>query len=436
MTQQRHVQGGIPIGSKSGKSAKLPAMPPGRAPSLPDLKVPPRAIVEPAPAFRTVLGIMSGTSLDGVDFVLVDFDAQGRPGLRKTWTAPFLPALAARLLACAQGKADSWETARLHHELGQVYAAGARRGLGREPIDAAGLHGQTIYHASGEAAATLQLGEPAYLAEALGVPVVNNFRASDIAAGGQGAPLATLFHLRVFGEAGRHVAVQNLGGIGNVTSIDGRGSNGPAVLSFDTGPGNMLIDGAMERLSGGRQKLDRDGRGAAKGKVSARLLAKWMREPFLALPPPKSTGRELFGEHYLAAIWAEMDAAGVVVSDRLASLTEFTAESIVMSYARFLPGVPERVVMCGGGANNRFLVSRIRELLQRAAGRRVEVVNCESCGWPPEAVEGAAFALLARERLLGRPGNLPETTGASRPVLCGQVTGYQTVLVGDGRTGG
>lgn len=372
--------------------------------------------------FPVVLGIMSGTSLDGVDCVLTEFDGD-RPVLVGHWARRFPSGLRNRLLACASGKLDSWGTGLLHHDLGRYFAEVAVSGLAGNTVAAVGLHGQTVFHrADRRRPATLQLGEPAYLAEALGIPVVSNFRAHDLAAGGQGAPLATLFHVRVFGEPGRHVCVQNLGGIGNVTSIDARArGRDPGVLAFDTGPGNLPIDGTMVRLSSGRRRYDRDGRMASAGTACRELVTAWLRHPFLRRRPPKSTGRELFGEPDLAVRWTAMDRLGLKPADRVATVTDFVAGSIARNYRLHLPSVPDRVVLCGGGARNGFLVDRLEQGLARESAA-VEIVVCTDLGWPPETVEGAAFALLARERLLGRPGNLPGTTGARRAVLCGQVT--------------
>jgi len=375
--------------------------------------------------FRRVLGIMSGTSLDGVDCVLTRFDDDGRPKWARGWGRAYPAALRRRVEACASGKAGVWECGQLHHDLGRFYAAVACAGLAGDVIEAVGLHGQTVFH-RGEAAATatLQIGEPAQLACALRVPVVSNFRAADMAVGGQGAPMATLFHLRLFGEAGRHVCVQNLGGIGNVTSIDAR-RGAPVVRSFDTGPGNMLVDGAVRRISGGRRSMDRFGRGAAAGRVEEGLLRGWLGDAFIRRKPPKSTGRERFGEAYLDARWGEMDRLGLEPNDRLATLTEYTARSVALNYRLHLGSAPDEVILCGGGARNDWLVARLAVAMAREfASSPVRVDTSEARGWPVEAVEGGAFALLARERLLGRPGNVPETTGAARAVCCGVVSGW------------
>ncbi|HEU0008843.1 MAG TPA: anhydro-N-acetylmuramic acid kinase, partial [Verrucomicrobiae bacterium] len=246
--------------------------------------------------FTIVLGIMSGTSIDGVDFALCAI-SDARLKLRALWSVKFPRALRARLHAAARGEATSWELAQLHHDIGRFYAAHAKPPKGAPRPQLAGLHGQTVFHnPDPRAPATLQIGEPAYLAETLHVPVVSNFRAADLAAGGQGAPLATAFHVRVFAERGRHVCVNNLGGISNVTSIDWRRGAKPMVLAFDTGPANVLIDLAMRHFMDGRQAMDRNGAWATRGRVCEPLLAEWLEHPFLRRPPPKSTGRELFGE--------------------------------------------------------------------------------------------------------------------------------------------
>lgn len=372
---------------------------------------------------RRVVGVMSGTSLDGVDCVLVDCVDGGVPRYVRHWSRRFPEALRSRLMAAAAGGGEgAWEVAQLHHDLGRFYARAVVSGLEGERPWAVGLHGQTVYHRPHPVApATFQIGEPAYLAEALRVPVVANFRAADLAAGGEGAPLATLFHARVFGRSGAHVAVQNLGGIGNVTSIDARRRGVPAVRAFDTGPANMLLDLAAARVSGGRARMDRDGRLARRGRVMEALVTQWLRHPFVRRRPPKSTGREEFGAAFLDRCWEAMDAAGSGgrAEDRLATLAEFTVQSIALNYRRHLPGMPTRVVLCGGGAKNRHLLGRLRAIL--GAKGEVKVGTCVDEGWPVEAIEGGAFGFLAFERLSGRSGNVPATTGAARSVACGQV---------------
>ena len=368
-----------------------------------------------------VLGIMSGTSMDGVDYALCEISA-AQLQLRRLWSVPFPRALRTRLDAAARGAATSWEVAQLHHDLGRFYAAHAEQTGEKSRPRLAGLHGQTVFHnPARRAPSTLQLGEPAYLAQRLRVPVVSNFRAADLAAGGQGAPLATAFHVQTLGQRGAHVCVNNLGGISNVTSIDWRRGARPRVLAFDTGPANMLIDLAMLQFTKGRQAFDRNGEWAARGKVSESLSEEWLRHPFFRRLPPKSTGRELFGELFLKRALTGTKRPRLSPFDWVATLTAFTARSLAENYRRHLPAPPGRVILCGGGAKNPALVGMIREALNRAT-RPVEVSTSADHDWPVESVEPAAFAWLAWLRQHGLPGNLPETTGARKAVLCGQVT--------------
>jgi anhydro-N-acetylmuramic acid kinase len=281
------------------------------------------------------------------------------------------------------------------------------------------LHGQTVFHnPDPRSPATLQLGEPSYLAEALRVPVINNFRSADLAAGGQGAPLATLFHELVFSKIGDHVCVNNLGGISNVTSLDWRRGSAPRVIAFDTGPGNVLLDLAMRHLTRGRKRCDTDGTWAEQGRFHEPLLARWLSHEYFLLPPPKSTGRELFGEKFWRAEQGMIAAARLSKFDLLATLTEFTARSVSWSYQKHLPETPASVILCGGGVKNRFLITRIKAALPPGTA----IVTSDEMGWPHEAIEPAAFALLAYYRWKKWPANLPCTTSARRKVLLGQIT--------------
>lgn len=370
-----------------------------------------------------VLGLMSGTSVGSVDYALCRIDRNEAVTLEGFWTATFPRALEVRLQAAARGEASAHELAQIHHDLGRFYAAHARKAAhSRVHLVAAGLHGLTVFHnPERKRPATLQIGEPAYLARALGVPVVSNFRAADLAVGGQGAPLATAFHVCVFGRRGVHVCVNNLGGISNVTSIDGRGGRTPRVLAFDTGPANVLLDLAMRQFTAGRQTCDLGGRWAATGKVNERLLNEWLRHPFFARRPPKSTGREVFGEPFLARVLREARAMRLSPRDTLATLTAFTARSLELNYRRHLPAPPDQVILTGGGVANLTLVAAIRKALNEGSSP-TRVCTSAELGWPPQAIEPAAFAWLAWRRLRGRPGHLPETTGAERAVLLGQIT--------------
>jgi anhydro-N-acetylmuramic acid kinase len=363
---------------------------------------------------------MSGTSIDGVDYALCEIGGKSI-WLRGWWSARFPKPLQAALHAAARGDLASHGLAQLHHYLGRFYArhAQSRRVAGRRP-DLIGMHGQTIFHnpARGRSA-TLQLGEPAWLVEALRAPVVSNFRAADLAAGGQGAPLATIFHQRVFARRGRHICVNNLGGISNVTSLDGR--KGPAeVLAFDTGPGNVLIDMALRHLSSGRLAMDKGGHWARRGQPCERLLRRWLEHDYFAQTPPKSTGRELFGEPFFKTALGQM--RHLPSFDQVATVTEFTARSLALNYRMHLPSPPDKIILTGGGACNPTLVRAIAA--QFSGESAVEIVTSEALGWPVQSIEPAAFALLAWLRMNGQPGNLPRTTGARRAALLGQVSRY------------
>lgn len=366
-----------------------------------------------------VLGIMSGTSIDGVDYALCEVTARSVKLLR-LWSREFPDGLRKRLHAAAANKSNSYELAQLHHDLGRLFAQQAKQLRARAEL--AGLHGQTVFHnPDRRAPATLQLGEPAYLAEALRIPVVSNFRAADIAAGGQGAPLATLFHKIVFARRGQHVCVNNLGGISNVTSLDWRRGRQPRILAFDTGPANVLIDLAVREFSNGRETFDRNGLRAKRGSVNESLLTRWLEHPFFKLRPPKSTGREMFGEVIWQAVERLHAARQISEDDIIATLTEFTARSIAQNYRLHLPSLPRSVVLCGGGTKNPVLVTQITRALNELDDS-TEVVTSEKFGWPVQAIEAAAFALLAYYRWKGLSANIRETTGARRTVLLGQVT--------------
>lgn len=367
-----------------------------------------------------VLGIMSGTSVDCVDCALCTISNK-RVTLVRHWQVQFPQQLRNRILAAAHGHATSWEVAVLHHDLGRFYAGAVLSGIGRDRPVAIGLHGQTVFHSPGKvSSATFQLGEAAWIAEELRVPVVCNFRAADLAAGGQGAPLATLFHKIAFASKRRVVCVNNLGGISNVTLLDWRSGSSPRIVAFDTGPANLLLDTAMRHFTSGKKPFDFDGKWAANGKVDEVILGRWIKHPYFALPPPKSTGREMFGEKFWRNALKTMKTRHLSKYDLLATLTEYTARSIALNYKLHLGAKPDVVILCGGGAKNPTLVRRIAQNLVDSFGP-VDVVTSDSLGWPCQAVEPAAFALLAWRRIHRMPGNVPETTGARRAAVLGQL---------------
>lgn len=388
---------------------------------MPPPREPPAPPPSPGAAPLRVLGIMSGTSMDGVDFALCQCGV-ATVRLLRHWATLFPARLKRRLQAAACNCVTAHDLGQLHHDLGRFYAAAAARGLRSERPDAVGLHGQTVFHhPGGRTPATLQLGEPAWMAEALRVPVVSNFRVADLAAGGQGAPLATLFHRQVFARQGEFVCVNNLGGISNVTALDWRRGDEPRVLAFDTGPANVLLDLAACHFSRGRLTCDRNGLWSSEGTPDEHLLRTWLRHPYFRRPPPKSTGRELFGEPFWAKALAAFRNRRCSRENALATLAEFTARSIVLGYRRHLGGRPGQVILAGGGAANPDLANRITRHL-RDWSPAMTVADTAALGWPLPTVEPAAFALLAFYRLRGLPGNLPETTGARHAAWLGQVS--------------
>lgn len=362
------------------------------------------------------IGLMSGTSLDGVDGVLADFGAQpdGRP-LRVLAHAalPFDPAFRTELLALnAPGDNELHRAALAANRLAQSYAEVVGElltaaGVPRAQVQAIGAHGQTVRHRPREfdgIGYTLQLLQPALLAELTGITVAADFRARDLAAGGHGAPLAPAFHQAIFAARDRGVAVLNLGGIANLTLL----RPGLPTLGFDCGPGNALMDLWCARHRG--QAYDDGGRWAASGQVVEVLLRSLMSEPWLSQAPPKSTGRDLFNASWLQRHLDRMPADPVDVQ---ATLCDFTALASATHLREHGPETTELIV-CGGGAYNDHLMAR---LAARLPG--VQVVDSAQRGLPPLQVEAAAFAWLARQRVLGEPGNLTSVTGASGPRILG-----------------
>ncbi len=353
------------------------------------------------------IGLMSGTSVDAVDGALVDFS--GRQPLSLGFASTPMPqTLRASLLSLqAPGDDELGRAALASIELTRLYAEVAltllRKAGGRDAnpaVLAIGAHGQTVRHRP-ELGYTLQLLDGALLAELTGTPVVCDFRSADIAAGGQGAPLVPAFHRAVFEDPTRRRAIINIGGIANLSLL---APGGPA-LGCDSGPGNLLMDAWIERHHGAR--FDEDRRWAASGRVHRGLLESLLAEPFFALPAPKSTGRDLF-----SLAWLERKLpAGLAPEDVQATLLELTAQSIAELALQF--GAQEAFV-CGGGSRNRSLMQRIGELLGEAS-----VADTSAVGVDPQAVEAIAFAWLASRRLEGKPGSLPEVTGARGPRILG-----------------
>ncbi len=371
----------------------------------------------------TVIGLMSGTSVDGLDAAVVrirdlaDGLAIEAVGFREQ---PFDEALRRRIHALfrpEESRID--EVCEVNVLVGEALARAAAETAelaGVQP-DLVASHGQTVWHQvePGHTRSTLQIGEPSVLAERLGVTVVADFRPRDIAAGGQGAPLASYPDVLLFGHERLSRAVQNIGGIGNVTWVPaGRALR--EAFAFDTGPGNVLVDHAIWRLTDGEQRYDRDGALAAQGSIDETLLAEWLAHPYFASHPPKTTGRERFGSQLGDRLLQRAKERGLAPPDVLATLTAFTARSIADQYRRFLPAWPDEVIVGGGGAHNPVLMARLRDLLAPA-----RVLTHADVGLPDAGREAIYFAVLAYQALHGRPNTLPRCTGATHAVVMGKI---------------
>ncbi|MDM0012315.1 anhydro-N-acetylmuramic acid kinase [Variovorax sp. J22P168] len=361
------------------------------------------------------IGLMSGTSLDGVDGVLADF-ANGGIAVQGYAAAPFPMGLRAELMGLNSAGGNELHRAALAgNELARVYARVVQQLLEDAGVEAAavaaiGAHGQTVRHRPGEfdeVGYTLQINNPSLIAELTGIAVVADFRSRDLAAGGQGAPLVPGFHSALFARDDQPVAVLNIGGIANLSLLP---AGSGTVLGFDCGPGNALIDHWCQTHIG--QPYDAGGQWAASGRVLPDLLARLLADPYFAKAPPKSTGRDLFNPTWLAAQLGSPDARP---ADIQATLTELTASSCAAHLLRHGAG-SQTLIVCGGGALNQHLMARLRALLPA-----VEVVSSAERGLPPQEVEAAAFAWLARRTLRGEPGNLASVTGARESRVLGAI---------------
>lgn len=365
------------------------------------------------------VGLMSGTSLDGVDGVLMAFDADRAQPLAAAH-APMPPQLRAAFLSLNQTGPDELHRAQVAaHQLAFLYAKVvddllAQTGLAASAVRAIGAHGQTVRHAPPSPQQptpyTLQLNQPALLAELTGITVVADFRSRDVAAGGQGAPLVPAFHREVFGRPGTSVAVANIGGVANLTALpaDGR------VLGLDTGPGNALMDEWCQRHTG--QWYDDAGAWAATGQPHPGLLAALLSEPYFQARGLKSTGRDLFNTAWLKHHLAKH--VPISPADVQATLLELTARSLVMGLNHLDWGspAPDTLLVCGGGAHNTALMRRLAHYLPQ-----MRVTSTADVGWPVDQVEAAAFAWLAHRCLHGLPGNEPLVTGARGPRVLGAI---------------
>ncbi|HEY8418476.1 MAG TPA: anhydro-N-acetylmuramic acid kinase [Limnochordales bacterium] len=382
---------------------------------------------------RLIVGLVSGTSVDGIDAALVQ--VSGDPlspdiqllGFRE---APFSSEVRKAIFAAFRPESSGVDhLCRLNYALGHLFADAALNvihqcGLTPADVDLIGFAGQTVYHipepedvlgiATGS---TLQLGEAAVVAERTRIPVVGELYTRDVAAGGKGAPLSPFGDYVMFRGLNKPVAVHNIGGIANVTAFPA-GAAPEQVIGFDTGPGNMVIDAIVRYVTDGNQQYDRDGALAAAGAIHNGLLSELMDDPYFSAPPPKATGRERYGEQYARHVLDRARAYGVGGADLVATVTALTAASIALNYERFvLPRVPvSEIILAGGGAYNPTLRRFIQERLPGLAVR-----TFEDYGYSSKAREAIAFALIANATVAGVPNNLPSVTGAQRPVVLGKL---------------
>jgi anhydro-N-acetylmuramic acid kinase len=351
-----------------------------------------------------IAGIMSGTSLDGIDVAVIEYPPVRTIGFQST---PYPAAVRAAILAVSNTTTTTAAISRLNFQLADLYARAVARAVRRfGPVSLIGCHGQTVYHEG--RSNTLQLGEPAVLAERTGVPVVSNFRARDIAAGGQGAPLVPFLDALLFRHPKRTRVALNIGGIANITVVPPRGD----VVAFDTGPGNMVIDALAREHTKGKWNYDRAGDIARSGTVNRKLLDRLMRDPYYRRRPPKSAGREQYGAEFVAML----KETRLPAPDLIATATVFTAASIAAGIR--LCGVESGdLIAAGGGTHNPVIMAHLSALLPGFA-----ISTTGDYGINADAKEAIAFAILAYQTWRRKPSNLPSATGARRAVILGSIT--------------
>jgi len=377
-----------------------------------------------------VVGLMSGTSADGVDAAIVDIDESRRTTVRVLTFGvfPYPAALRRQILKlCDPESARLDDICHYNFVLGEVFAEAlvklcTQSGIALRSIDLIGSHGQTIYHnpkgkryGRRTIRSSLQIAEPSIIAERTGITTVADFRPRDMAVQGQGAPLVPYADYILFNHKRLSRAVQNIGGIANVTYLPPC-SRQRDVVAFDTGPGNMVIDRIVSLATRGRRRYDTNGKMAAKGTVNTKLLNEMLRHPFLRRRPPKSTGREEFGFCYADRIYQKASKNALAGADIVATATAFTAISIAQAYCSFLPAMPDEMILCGGGAHNAALVQMLQQELSGVKIRRMD-----EFGISVDAKEAVSFAILAYATIRGLPNNIPAATCAGKAVILGKI---------------
>jgi anhydro-N-acetylmuramic acid kinase len=361
-----------------------------------------------------IAGLISGTSVDAIDVAVVEIDNTKITTLAHG-AVPYSARFRARILAASNACTHTREVSRLNFEVGEQFAKALaavcrKQDIPSDTIRLIGSHGQTIYHENRRN--TLQIGEGAVIAERTGIPVVSDFRTADIAAGGAGAPLVPFLDYRAFRHPTRGRIALNLGGIGNITVIP-PGARPGDVLAYDTGPANMVIDALVTKLTAGKKRYDRNGSIAASGRIDKGLLTKLLRDPYYAKNPPKTAGREQYGEEFLSRVLG----TGLRLEDLIATATALTASTVALSIGRHATGGQWDLIASGGGVNNKTLMSQIAALLPQ-----LTVATSTDYGIDADAKEAIAFALLAHETYHRRPSNIPSATGARRASILGKLS--------------
>ena len=372
-----------------------------------------------------VIGLISGTSVDGIDAALMEItgtDVDINVQLLAGETYGYPTQLREQILqVCAGGTLSMAELAQLDNAIAIQFATCAQAiQTHNQKANLIGSHGQTVYHQPPNGLGlgySLQLGRGEVIAQLTKTKTISNFRVADIAQGGQGAPLVSRIDAFLLSSPTQHRCVQNIGGIGNLTYLPARQGNWlESVCGWDTGPGNALLDLAVEHFTQGQETYDKDGNWARRGIVCTPLLEQWLSLDYFQLPPPKSTGRELFGVDYLKACLAASEDYNLTPADLLATLTELTVSSIVLSYQNFLPQMPQQVLLCGGGSRNLYLKERLQARLEMA-----QVLTTDQAGVNADFKEAISFGILAYWREQNLPGNLPQVTGAKNAVPLGTI---------------
>lgn len=373
---------------------------------------------------KLVIGLMSGTSVDGIDSALVEIKGNGlntKVKLIHFYKHPIPLKLREDILrACSIEESSVELICRLNFEIGKAFAEAVintcnKAGIDLKEVDLIGSHGQTIYYIPQNS--ILQIGEPSVIAEETGIVTIADFRVRDVAAGGHEAPLVPYTEYLLYRSNNKTRVLQNIGGIGNVTVIP-KGCFIEEVFAFDTGPGNMMIDAVTYSITGGKLKYDKEGRLAAKGRINDELLQELLKHPYLEKKPPKTTGREEFGTSYSSYILNKYLKKGVSDVDIITTITYFTAKTIADSYKKWILNHHsfDEVIIGGGGSYNKTLVKMIRNEL-----KGIRVLTQEEFGFSSDAKEAVAFAVLANETIHGNPNNIPKVTGARKSVVMGKI---------------